>query len=103
MLRILKIALVLGVAFWALFGLINNVTDWAGTTGAIAATTSMATFDAGAESWRATTNPAIVLAGALFIVGFKLLAACFALLEPGKCGRPEPVIQRRSRPAKNGR
>ncbi len=79
MLRILKIALVLSVALWALFGSIGNITDWTGTTGAVSATTSMATFDGGAEIWRATTNPAIVLLGALFIVGFKALCAalCF--------------------------
>ncbi|WP_336986064.1 DUF2165 family protein [Altererythrobacter aquiaggeris] len=77
--RILKIALILSVAVWALLGVTGNITDWAGTTGAVSATTSMATFEGAAEPWRATTSPAIVLGGAIFIVLGKALcsALCF--------------------------
>ena len=79
MLRISKILLILSVAMWASFGVMGNFLDWAGTTGAISATTSMSTFEGGADDWRATTNPAIILAGAVFIVVGKILTAllCF--------------------------
>ncbi len=80
MLRIIKILLVLSVAMFGLLGVIGNLTDWEGTIGALAATTSMSTFEGGAESWRATNNTAIITAGALYIVVLKGLFAllCFA-------------------------
>lgn len=80
MLRTIKIALIVSVALWALLGAFGNVTDWGGTTGAVAAATSMSTFDGGAESWRATTSPVINTVGAVFIVLFKIAAGllCFA-------------------------
>lgn len=79
MLRTLKIALVVSVAMWALLGAFGNVTDWGGTTAAVGAATSMATFEGGAESWRATTNPALITAGAIFIVVFKITAGILCL------------------------
>ena len=48
MLRIIKIALVLSVALWAILGARGNIADWKGTVGAVAAVTSMATFPGGA-------------------------------------------------------
>ncbi|MEZ5922658.1 MAG: DUF2165 domain-containing protein [Parvularculaceae bacterium] len=71
MLRIIKILLVLSVGAWALAGAFGNVIDWDGTTGAVRAATSMSTFEGGGD-WRATTNPAVVTAGALYILLLKL-------------------------------
>lgn len=79
MLRLLKIVLVLSVAIWAFIGALGNISDWAGTTGAVTAATSMATFETGANSWRATTNGAVVLGGALFIVILKLTSGALCL------------------------
>jgi predicted small integral membrane protein len=79
MLRIIKVALVLSVALWGMLGALGNIADWEGTTGAVAAVTSMATFPGGAASWRATTNPAVILAGAAFIVLFKVVTAVLCL------------------------
>lgn len=80
MLRITKILLIASVALWALIGAIANIIDWEGTNGAVAATVSMSTFElTGSSGWQATTNPAVIIAGAVFIVGLKLLTAglCF--------------------------
>ena len=79
MLRTTKIALVLSVALWALLGLRGNIADWKGTTGAVAAVTSMATFPGGAARWEATTNPAVIIAGAAYIVLFKTITAVLCL------------------------
>lgn len=79
MLRIIKILLISGVAMWAVLGVFGNFTDWAGTKGAVAAATTMATFDGGAESWKATGNPAVILAGALFIISLKIVAGVLCL------------------------
>lgn len=72
MLRITKILLVVTVALWGFVGAIQNVVDWGGTTGAVGAATSMVTFDGGAESWQATSSPAVIWIGALFITLSKL-------------------------------
>ena len=79
MIRIIKTLLVLSVAMWGLAGVIGNFTDWEGTVGAVKATTSMVTFEGGADNWRATSNPVVVYAGALFIVLGKIvtLTLCF--------------------------
>jgi len=79
MLRIAKVLLVLSVALWGLLGALGNVAGWKGTTDAVASVTSMATFLGGAESWQATTNPAVILAGAAFIVLFKVISAILCL------------------------
>lgn len=84
MLRIVKIALVLSVAAWALVGVWQNFADWGNTTGAVASVTSMAAFKGGADQWRATTSPAVVLAGAAFIVLFKLATVGFCLAGAGR-------------------
>ncbi len=75
MLRTLKILMVVTVALWGYVGAFQNVIDWGGTIGAVGAATSMATFDGGAESWQATSNPVVVWMGALFIWFSKLTAA----------------------------
>ncbi len=75
----MKILLVLSVAAFGLLGAIGNMTDWAGTTGAVSAVTSMATFEGGAESWRATTNPGIILAGSIYIPLLKTIAGLLCL------------------------
>ncbi|MCB2114251.1 MAG: DUF2165 family protein [Parvularculaceae bacterium] len=80
MLRVIKIILVLSVAAWAFAGAFGNVMDWEGTTGAVAAATSMSTFEGGAESWRATSNPAVIRAGAFYIVVLKMAAGVFSAL-----------------------
>ena len=74
MLRITKILLVLGVALWGILGAYGNLADWNGTTEAVKAVTSMSAFDAGADSWKATSNPVIVTLGALFIMLSKVIA-----------------------------
>lgn len=80
MLRIVKIALVVGVAAWGVLGALGNLIHWEGTTGAVAAVTSMSTFEPVAASVRATSNPVIIWAGALFIMLSKVVAGllCFA-------------------------
>lgn len=79
MLRIIKILLVLSVALWGLLGAFGNLADWSGTTGAVSAVTSMATFEGGTAHWRASSNPAVIMAGALFIMLSKTIAGllCF--------------------------
>ncbi len=72
MLRIMKILLAASVALWGLLGAVGNLANWNATTGAVAAVTSMSTFPGGPERWQATTNPAIILAGALFILLAKI-------------------------------
>lgn len=79
MLRTTKIFLVLSVAMWALLGALGNVVDWQGTNGAVQAATSMSTFDPVPASARATSNPLIILLGALFITLFKLLSGGLCL------------------------
>ncbi len=72
MLRILKTLLAASVALWGLLGALGNLLNWSATTGAVAAVTSMSTFPGGPERWQATTNPAVILAGALFILLAKI-------------------------------
>lgn len=79
MLRIMKILLVISVAAWGLLGAFGNFIDWSGTTGAVSATVSMASFDGGAADWRATTNPLVITAGAVLIPTLKLAAALLCL------------------------
>ena len=79
MLRIMKIGLVLSVALWGMLGARGNIADWKGTTGAVAPVTSMSTFAGGADRWEATTNPAVILAGAMFVVLFKVTTALMCL------------------------
>ena len=74
MLQKTKIVLVVTVALWGLVGAHGNLTNWGETMGAVSAVTSMATFEGGAESWKATTNPAVIWLGALFIMLSKLAA-----------------------------
>ncbi|MCT2557907.1 DUF2165 domain-containing protein [Tsuneonella sp. YG55] len=80
MLKTVKIALVATVAAWGLVGALGNFVDWDGTRGAVAAATSMATWEGGASSWKATSNPFVVLAGAVMIPALKLTSAVLCLL-----------------------
>jgi len=80
MLRITKIMLIATVALFLLMGAFFNVHDWSGTTGAVAATTSMATFEGGAEDWRATSSPVVIWMGALFITLSKATAGVLCLI-----------------------
>ncbi len=79
MLRIIKILLILSVAMWGLLGALENIMDWAGTTGAIGATVSMSTFEGGAESWKATSSGAVITIIALLIISAKLIAGLLCL------------------------
>lgn len=74
MLQKTKILLVATVALWGLVGALGNLMHWGETMGAVGAVTSMSTFEGGAESWQATTNPAVLWLGALFIMLSKLAA-----------------------------
>ena len=80
MLRITKIVLILTVVLWGGVGAYQNLIDWSGTTGAVAAATSMSTFEEGAESWQATSNPIVIWIGALFIVLSKVAASVLCLI-----------------------
>jgi predicted small integral membrane protein len=80
LLRVAKIALVASVALWGFIGAFHNLIGWGETLGAVAATTSMATFDGGAASWQATANPIVIWAGALFTLLSKLAAGGFCAL-----------------------
>ena len=80
MLRIMKIVLILCVALWGLLGTFGNLHDWSGTMGGVEVTTSMSTFEGGTEDWRATSNPVIIIAGALFILISKALAGVLCLV-----------------------
>ncbi len=73
MLRIVKMLLILSVAAWAILGALGNVVDWAGTTGAVEAATTMSTFDPAPTSGRSTANPAVILLGSIFIVSLKVV------------------------------
>ncbi|MBT8115611.1 MAG: DUF2165 domain-containing protein [Arenicella sp.] len=75
MLRIIKILLVVCVALWGFLGASENIMDWEGTMDAVGAAASMATFDGGSESWKASSNPAVIWMGALMIMLSKLAAA----------------------------
>lgn len=77
MLRIIKIMLIVSVAVWATLSLFGNFNDWPGTTGSVRAATSMSTFEGGTEDWRATSNPALIMVGAVSIVLLKFAAALF--------------------------
>ena len=75
MLRQMKIALICTVALWGFVGSFHNFFDWNGTLGAVTAVTSMSTFDGGSDSWKATSQPVLIWAGALFIALSKMAAA----------------------------
>ncbi len=87
MLRISKILLVVTVALWGFIGGLHNVLDWGGTLGAVGAVTSMATFDGGATSWQATSNPAVVWLGALLILLPKLGSASLCTIGASRMWR----------------
>lgn len=78
--RLLKLALVLAVAAWGLFGAMGNLLDWHGTAGSVEAVSAMERFEGGADDWRATSNAIVVLGGAVFIVAFKLICALLCMI-----------------------
>lgn len=80
MLRPVKIAMIATVALWGFIGSFQNFFYWEATTGAVQAATSMATFEGGADSWQATSNPVVVTLGALFIALSKLTGALLCTL-----------------------
>lgn len=84
MIRIVKIGLIITVVFWGFFGAIGNVSHWDETLGSVAAVTSMVTFEGGAESWQATSNPLVLWLGALFIMLSKLSAGVLCLVGAGR-------------------
>ncbi len=87
MLPIVKIVLIATVAAWGFVGAFGNFADWEGTRGAVAAATSMSTWEGGAESWRATTNPLVVTTGAILIPLLKLASAVLCALGAGSMWR----------------
>ncbi len=72
MIRTVNIGLIVTVALWGFIGALGNILGWNQTLGAVAAVTSMASFEGGAESWQATINPMIIWLGALFFMLSKL-------------------------------
>jgi predicted small integral membrane protein len=80
MLRTIKILLVVTVCLWGLVGAFFNVMDWSGTTSAVGAATSMATFEGGAESWQATSNPVVIWMGAVFIMLSKVATGALCMI-----------------------
>ena len=69
-----KTALIAIVAMWAFSSALQNVMDWQSTIEAVIATTSMVTVEGGVSSWKATSEPFVAWAGALFILLSKVLA-----------------------------
>ena len=84
MIRTVKTGLIITVALWGFIGALGNILDWNQTLGAVAAVTSMASFEGGAESWQATTNPVIVWLGALFIMLSKLTTGVLCAVGAGR-------------------
>jgi len=84
MIRIVKIGLIITVVLWGFFGALGNVLHWDETLGSVAAVTSMVTFEGGAESWQATSNPLVLWLGALFITLSKLSAGVLCTLGAGR-------------------
>jgi predicted small integral membrane protein len=74
MLRMTKVLMVVCVTLWCLLGAAEHILDWGGTMGAVGSAASMSTFDGGAESWKATSNPIVIWMGALMIMLSKLAA-----------------------------
>jgi len=72
MIRTAKIGLIVVAALWGFVGALGNILDWDQALGAVAAVTSMSTFEGGADSWQAMTSPVLSWLGALFIVSGKL-------------------------------
>ena len=79
MLRMVKILLILSVAAYCILGMIANVDDWPRTLGSIRGVVSMIQVDGGPGRWQATTSPAVVLIGGIFIVLFKTIAGLLCL------------------------
>jgi predicted small integral membrane protein len=80
MIRIVKIGLIITVVLWGFFGALGNVLHWDETLGSVAAVTSMVSFEGGAESWQATSNPLVSWLGALFIMLSKLSAGVLCMV-----------------------
>lgn len=74
MVRISKIALIFALALWGLVGAQGNLLNWGETLESVAMVVSMATIEGRADVWQATSNPALIWAGALFITLSKLAA-----------------------------
>lgn len=74
MLRFTKVLLIATVAVFLLLGAIFNIVGWTGTVGAVAATTTMATIEGGGTHWQVTSNPAVIVGGAVFITLLKIVA-----------------------------
>ncbi len=87
MVRIIKISLIVTVALWGFVGALGNILDWNQALNAVAAVTSMSTFEGGAESWQATTNPMIMWLGALFIMLSKLTTGVMCGIGAGRMWR----------------
>ncbi len=75
MIRTAKVGLIIVAALWGYVGALGNVLDWNQALGAVAAVTSMSTFEGGSDSWQAMTSPLLSWLGALFIVSGKLATA----------------------------
>jgi len=84
MIRIVKIGLIVTVVLWGFFGALGNILNWDETTSSVAAVTSMVTFEGGAESWQATSNPLVIWLGALFIMLSKLAAGILCAVGAGR-------------------
>ena len=84
MIRSVKIWLIITVMLWGFFGALGNVLHWDETLGSVAAVTSMVTFEGGAESWQATSNPLVLWLGALFIMLSKLSAGILCMVGTGR-------------------
>ena len=84
MIRNVKIGLIITVVLWGFFGALGNILNWDETLGSVAAVTSMVTFEGGAESWQATSNPLVLWLGALFIMLSKLSAGILCTVGAGR-------------------
>lgn len=84
MIRIVKIGLIITVVLWGFFGALGNILNWDETRGAVAAVTSMVSFEGGAQSWQATSSPVVIWLGALFIMLSKLSAGVLCVVGAGR-------------------
>ncbi len=84
MIRIVKIGLIVTVVLWGYLGVLGNILDLDQTLGAVTAVASMVTFEGGAQSWQATSNPVVIWLGALFIMLSKLSTGILCTVGAGR-------------------
>ncbi len=80
MLRTTKVFLILSVALWAFAAALQNIVNWDDTILGVSVATTMSTFEGGAESWQATSNPIVIWTGAFFIILAKIATGVLCVI-----------------------